>query len=68
MILKDVVLTEDEIKGLMADLLVSHRPPTGRTSLETWIKSHAQTIGGTYASELARHYLSRGSGKDSGSA
>ena len=41
-ILKDVVLTEDEIKGLMADLLVSHRPPTGRTSLESWIKSHAR--------------------------
>ena len=55
-ILKDVVLTEDEIKGLMADLLVSHRPPTGRTSLESWVKSHAGTIGKTYASELARHY------------
>lgn len=57
-ILKDVVLTEDEIKGLMGDLLVSHRPPTGRTSLESWIKSHAETIGCVYASELARHYLS----------
>ena len=57
-ILKDVVLTENEIKGLMADLLVSHRPPTGRTSLEGWIKSHAETIGNRYASELARHYVS----------
>ncbi len=55
-ILKDVVLTEDEIKGLMADLLVSHRPPTGRTSLEGWVKSHAETIGNRYASELARHF------------
>lgn len=57
-ILKDVVLTEEEIKGLMSDLLVSRMPPTGRTSLEGWIKSHAGTLGGTYASELARHYLS----------
>jgi uncharacterized protein YbjT (DUF2867 family) len=65
MILKDVVLTEDEIKGLMADLLVSHRPPTGRTSLEGWIKTHALTIGSTYASELKRHYLSGGAGKNS---
>ncbi|MBZ5612400.1 MAG: NAD(P)H-binding protein [Acidobacteriia bacterium] len=56
--LKDVVLTTDEIKGLMADLLVSHRPPTARTSLESWIKSHAQTIGSSYASELARHFAS----------
>ncbi len=56
-ILNDVVLTEDEIRGLMADLLVSHRAPTGSTSLEGWIKSHAQTIGKTYASELVRHYV-----------
>jgi uncharacterized protein YbjT (DUF2867 family) len=33
-ILKDIVLTQDEIRGLMADLLVSHGPPTGRTGLE----------------------------------
>jgi uncharacterized protein YbjT (DUF2867 family) len=55
-ILKDVVLTQDEIRGLMANLLVSHQPPTGRTSLRTWLTSHAQGIGSTYASELARHY------------
>jgi len=64
-ILKDVVLTEDEIKGLMGDLLVSHGPPTGRTSLEGWIKSHAETIGNSYAAELARHYLSGNLGKNS---
>jgi uncharacterized protein YbjT (DUF2867 family) len=61
-ILKDVVLTKDEIKGLMGDLLVSNRPPTGRTGLASWIKSHAETIGSTYASELARHYLSGNAG------
>lgn len=55
-IVDDVVLTQDEIRELMADLLVSHRPPTARTSLRTWIESHAQTIGSTYASELDRHY------------
>ena len=61
-ILKDVVLTEGEIKGLMADLLVSHARATARTSLQGWIKAHADTIGNTYASELGRHYISRGSG------
>jgi uncharacterized protein YbjT (DUF2867 family) len=64
-ILKDVVLTEDEIKGLMADLLVSHGPPTGRTRLEGWIKAHSATIGRSYASELARHYISESAGKNS---
>jgi NADH dehydrogenase len=57
-VLKDVVLTDDEIKGLMADLLLSHQPPTGTTSLAAWIKSHAGTIGNTYACELRRHYRS----------
>jgi uncharacterized protein YbjT (DUF2867 family) len=55
-LLKDVVLTRDEIRGLMDDLLVSHRPATGATSLKTWIASHAATIGSRYHSELARHY------------
>jgi NADH dehydrogenase len=64
-ILNDVILTEDEIKGLSEDLLVSHKPPTGRTSLVGWIKTHAETIGKTYASELARHYVSRNSEKNS---
>jgi uncharacterized protein YbjT (DUF2867 family) len=62
-ILKDVVLTDDEIKGLMADLLVSHQPPTGATSLGAWIKSHAGTIGNIYASELSRHYRSEAAGR-----
>ncbi len=62
-ILKDVVLTGDEIKGLMADLLVSHQAPTGRTSLGEWIKSYAGTIGNAYASELCRHYRSEEIGR-----
>jgi uncharacterized protein YbjT (DUF2867 family) len=62
-ILGDVVLTQDEIQGLMADLLVSHQSPTGRISLEMWIKSHAEIIGSRYASELARHYFHANSEK-----
>ena len=55
-LVRDVVLTEDEIKGLMADLLVSLRPPTGHTSLRAWIEAHGQKLGEEYASELGRHY------------
>ncbi|MGA3087451.1 MAG: NAD(P)H-binding protein [Terriglobales bacterium] len=62
-ILKDVVLTGDEIQGLMDDLLISHRTPTGRTSFREWLQSHARRIGGTYASELARHYRPTDSGR-----
>lgn len=60
--LKDVVLTDDEIKGLMANLLVSHAPPTGRTSLKGWLEAHAKTIGSAYVSELSRHYKLRKGG------
>ena len=51
----DVVLTRDEVEGLMANLLVSENPPTGKTRLSEWLTLNA-SIGTSYASELARHY------------
>jgi NADH dehydrogenase len=50
----DVLITKDEIEGLMADLLYVTSPPTGTTVLTEWIKDHAETLGRQYASELAR--------------
>ncbi len=58
-ILHDVILTRDEVRGLMADLLVSRHPPTCRTSLRAWAEAHADALGRRYASELQRHYLRR---------
>jgi uncharacterized protein YbjT (DUF2867 family) len=52
----DVVLTEEEVDGLMANLLISKQPPTGKTSLRAWLKDNAEWIGAEYASELKRHY------------
>lgn len=52
----DVVLTEEEIQGLMANLLISAKPPTGKTSLRAWLRANADHIGSRYASELKRHY------------
>jgi NADH dehydrogenase len=57
--LGDVLLTDEEIEGLMAELLVSHAPPMGHTTLAAWIQSNAGTLGRSYASELARHYRHR---------
>ena len=50
----DVVITKDEIEGLMADLLYVDSPPTGTTVLTEWINKHAETLGRKYTSELAR--------------
>ncbi|MBC8504585.1 MAG: NAD(P)H-binding protein [Anaerolineales bacterium] len=55
--LGDVVLTNDEIQGLMADLLVSDKAPTGKKELKEWLHENADTVGMHYASELKRHYL-----------
>ncbi|HLA84829.1 MAG TPA: NAD-dependent epimerase/dehydratase family protein [Thermoguttaceae bacterium] len=50
----DVVITREEIRGLMAGLLAVDTPPTGTTRLTDWATQHAETLGRRYASELAR--------------
>ena len=57
LLVNDVVLTREEIDGLMAGLLVSNAPPTGKTRLSDWIKQNANTIGTRYSSEMDRRYL-----------
>ncbi len=57
----DVVLTRDELDGLMAGLIVTDGPATGSRSLEAWLRENADVVGARYASEVSRHYRS-GSG------
>ena len=54
--IRDVVLTRDEVAGLMSNLLVSAAAPTGRTRLVDWLALNADGVGTRYASELKRHY------------
>lgn len=56
LIVKDVMITEDEIKGLMSGLLVSAGPPAARTRLSEWLDMNADRLGVAYASEVQRHY------------
>jgi NADH dehydrogenase len=58
----DVVLTAEEIKGLTAGLLVSHRPPLGEIGFTDWLTEHSHTIGTTYANELRRHFTAAAAG------
>jgi uncharacterized protein YbjT (DUF2867 family) len=55
-IVDDVILTRNEVEGLMAGLLESDAPPAGRTCLREWLGRNADTVGLEYASELQRHY------------
>jgi uncharacterized protein YbjT (DUF2867 family) len=53
-VMGDVMITREEIKGLMAGLLYVDSPPAGETRLTDWAREHADRLGVRYASELAR--------------
>ncbi|MBZ5643013.1 MAG: NAD(P)H-binding protein [Acidobacteriia bacterium] len=55
-ILGDVILTREEIEGLMAGLLVSRQSASGQTRFTEWLAKFAATLGARYTSELTRHY------------
>ncbi len=50
----DIMITRDEIAGLMQDLLFTQAPPAGATRLTAWARLNAAELGAHYASELAR--------------
>jgi uncharacterized protein YbjT (DUF2867 family) len=52
----DVILTPEEVDGLMAGLLVSKEPPLCKTHLAGWLEANKGQVGARYASELKRHY------------
>ncbi len=54
--LRDMVITRDEITGLMSNLLISEGSPTAKTCLSEWLEQNADNVGVKYASELERHY------------
>jgi uncharacterized protein YbjT (DUF2867 family) len=58
----DVMLTRDEVAGLMGDLLVSHAPPTAAGRLSEWVHQHSADLGQRYASEVARRRPPKPSG------
>jgi uncharacterized protein YbjT (DUF2867 family) len=53
---RDVMLTPEEVDGLMANLLVSKEPPRGKIHLADWLEMNKDTIGASYASEIKKHY------------
>jgi nucleoside-diphosphate-sugar epimerase len=50
----DVMITREEIAGLMANLLYVDSPPAGSTRLTDWARERASTLGLYYTNELAR--------------
>ena len=52
----DVILTDDELKGLMSNLLTSRQKPNGPTKFSQWIEEKSLITGRSYSSELDRHF------------
>jgi uncharacterized protein YbjT (DUF2867 family) len=53
---RDVILTQAELRGLMDGMLTSGQAPNGRTRFSEWLEAHKETVGSTYSSELDRHF------------
>jgi NADH dehydrogenase len=55
----DVVITREEIQGLMEGRLCVDAAPAGATALTRWVAEHRATLGVHYASELVRRRRER---------
>ncbi len=55
-IVRDVVLTWEEYRGLMENLLAPEGPPAGEMRLSEWLAANGEQLGTRYTSEIARHY------------
>jgi len=56
LLVNDVVLTKDELRGLMANKLISAQEPNGKTLFSDWLHRNKEVIGLEYTSELNRHF------------
>jgi NADH dehydrogenase len=55
-VVRDVILTKAELRGLMEEMLTSRQPPNGLTRFSEWLEAHKDEVGASYSSELGRHF------------
>ncbi|HSI98126.1 MAG TPA: NAD(P)H-binding protein, partial [Gaiellaceae bacterium] len=55
-VLRDVVVSRDELDALREGLLVSHEPPLGTDRFDDWLDENGAMLGRRYTSELARNF------------
>ena len=51
----EVILSREELDGLISERLVSNEPPRGPESVLGWLSRHGHELGRSYASEFSRH-------------
>ncbi len=55
-ILRDVVLTKEELLGLEQEGLLSREAPLGKESVVDWLMANGGSLGRQYANDLQRHF------------
>ena len=55
-LVRDVLITAEELGALTSELLISHQPATGHTSFAKWLPGAAPWLGRRYANELRRNW------------
>jgi uncharacterized protein YbjT (DUF2867 family) len=58
-VVRDVVLTRDEVRELTSSFLTSMQPARGTTRISEWLPANAASLGRAWASELDRNYRHR---------
>ena len=56
LLMRDMLLTDDEVVGPMDGLLTSEESPNGTTRLSDWLTENGDRLGRRYVSELRRNY------------
>ena len=55
-VVHDIMLTGEELDGLMGDLLVSREVPRGTTRFTEWLAEAGRALGRNYLPEVSRHF------------
>jgi NADH dehydrogenase len=56
LLLRDIVLTKEELLGLEQELLLSKQAPLGTASVEQWLTENGSIMGPAYVNDLRRHF------------
>ena len=56
LVVRDVLVTDHELGGLMTEKAYSEAPTTGKIRLAEWLREAGPGLGRHYASEIERHY------------
>ncbi|HEV7640456.1 MAG TPA: NAD(P)H-binding protein [Gaiellaceae bacterium] len=56
LLLRDTVVTRDELEGLSRSLLTTAGSPTGTETFRDWLAGHGSQLGRSYVSERARNF------------